>query len=67
MEKAATMIEEHSWGLLNCIHHRVTNAAAEGLNSAIQGLKTAAQGLPNFDSLRTRILFFPGKLSLHPA
>ena len=67
MEKVAQMLDAHAEGLLNYIHHRITNAASEGLNSTIQSLKTAARGLPNFKSLRVRILFFLGKLSLSPA
>jgi transposase len=67
MEKVARMLDQHAEGLLNYIAHRITNAASEGINSTIQGLKCAARGLPNFQSLRSRILFFLGKLKLRPA
>lgn len=67
MVKAAEMIEKHAEGILNYIHHRITNAGAEGLNSVIQSLKHAAKGLPNFASFRRRVLFFLGKLDLSPA
>lgn len=65
--KAAEMIGNHAEGILNYIHHRITNAASEGINSTIQSLKHAARGLPAFKSFRTRILFFLGKLDLNPA
>ncbi|MBP7951467.1 MAG: transposase, partial [Verrucomicrobiales bacterium] len=45
--------------------HRITNAMSEGLNCAIQLLKSCAKGLPNFESLRARVLFFEGKLRKH--
>jgi transposase len=65
--KIADMIDKHAEGLLNYIHHGITNAASEGLNSAIQLLRANARGLPNFASFRARILFFLGKLDLKPA
>ena len=67
LEKVAEMIDKHGEGLLNYLHHRITNAASEGMNSAIQSLQSAAKGLVNFTSLRVRILFFLGKLDLRPA
>ena len=67
VQKVAAMIEKHAEGLLNFIHHHITNAASEGINSTIQSLKHAARGLVNFKSLRIRILFFLGKLNLRPA
>lgn len=67
LEKAAEMIGQHAEGILNYIFHRITNAASEGINSTIQSLKHAARGLPSFKTFRTRILFFLGKLNLHPA
>lgn len=65
--KAAEMIGSHAEGILNYIHHRITNAASEGINSTIQNLKHAARGLPSFKTFRTRILFYLGKLDLNPA
>ena len=67
LEKAADLIGRHAAGILNYIFHRITNAASEGINSTIQSLKAAARGLPSFQNFRTRILFFLGKLDLHPA
>ena len=65
--KVADMIDKHAEGILNYLMHPITNAAAEGINSIIQSLKHAARGLPNFQSFRTRVLFFLGKLDLTPA
>lgn len=66
LAKAADLIEKHAEGILNHLWHPITNAAAEGINSIIQSLKHAARGLPNFQSFRTRVLFFLGKLDLCP-
>ncbi|MCX5970603.1 MAG: ISL3 family transposase, partial [Coprothermobacterota bacterium] len=38
----------------------------EGLNSRIQHLINCARGYRRFESLRTAILFFLGKLELYP-
>ena len=67
LAKAADLIEKHAEGILNYLMHPITNAAAEGINSIIQNLKHAARGLPRFESFRTRVLFFLGKLDLKPA
>ncbi|HHY86947.1 MAG TPA: transposase, partial [Verrucomicrobia bacterium] len=37
-----------------------------GLNSKVQMIKSNARGFRNFENYRTRILFFCGKLDLHP-
>jgi len=42
------------------------NSMAEGFNSKIQSIKSNARGFRSFDSYRTRILFFCGKLNLLP-
>lgn len=67
LARVADLIDKHAGGILNYLHHRITNATAEGLNSMIQSLKHVARGLPKFKSFRTRILFFLGKLDLSPA
>lgn len=64
--EVAHMLKRHLEHLLTYHKHRITNAVTEGLNSKIQSLKTAARGFRNFANYRTRILFFCGKLSLHP-
>jgi transposase len=62
----ACMLKRHLDNLLTYLEHRITNAVTEGLNSKIQTLKSAARGFRNFANYRIRILFFCGKLDLHP-
>ena len=64
--KVANMFRDHLPGILAYLKHRVTNAGAEGLNSRIQHLINCARGYRRFESLRTAILFFLGKLELYP-
>ena len=66
MIAVARMLQRHLENLLTYLKHRITNAVTEGLNSKIQSLKSAARGFRNFQNYRTRILFFCGKLDLHP-
>jgi len=66
MKRVAKTLQRHKAGLLAYFDHGVTNAAAEGFNSVVQGLKSAARGFRNFANYRTRILFFCGKLQMHP-
>ena len=46
------------------LKHQVSNAMSEGLNSKIQLLKATARGFRSFESYRTRILFYCGKLDM---
>ena len=64
--KVAKMLKDHKEGLLNYVKHKVTNAAAEALNSMIQEIKTIARGFRRFENFRVAILFFLGKLQLNP-
>lgn len=64
--KKAKMIKDHFDNLLTYLRHRISNAAAEALNSRIQALKAAAHGFRSFLNYRTRILFYLGKLDLFP-
>jgi transposase len=64
--KVAKMLINHKEGLLNYVKHRVTNAAAEALNSMIQEIKTIARGFRRFENFRVAILFFLGGLELNP-
>jgi len=64
--KVAKMIKNHLNNILTYLHHRITNAKSEGLNSKIQSIKVAARGFRNFENYRTAILFHCGKLELHP-
>jgi len=64
--KTARMLKRHLEEILTYLRHRITNAVTEGLNSKIQAIKSNARGFRSFENYRTRILFFCGKLSLHP-
>ena len=67
LKQVARMLKAHEPERLNCLLHRITNAASEGFNSLIQNIKANARGLPNFHNFRTRILFHCGKLNMLPA
>ena len=64
--KVARMIKRHLENILTYLRHPITNAVTEGLNSKIQCIKSNARGFRSFQNYRTRILFFCGKLNLHP-
>jgi transposase len=66
LAKAAKTILRHAKGILAYITHRVTNAAAEGLNARIQALKASARSFRSFDHYRNNILFHLGGLDLMP-
>ncbi len=64
----AYMIKRHLYGVLNYFSAaRITNAAAEGLNSKIQTIKKMAYGYRNREHFKTAILFHCGGLQLYPA
>lgn len=64
--KVARMLKSHLENILTYVLHPITNAVTEGLNSKVQMIKSNARGFRNFENYRTRILFFCGKLDLHP-
>lgn len=66
MIKVARMLKAHLENILTYLRHPITNAVTEGLNSKIQAIKANARGFRSFFNYRARILFFCGKLSLHP-
>ena len=66
LARVADMLKRHLDGLLAYIRHRVTNAAAEGLNAQIQIIKANARGFRMWENFRIAILFFLGKLDLYP-
>jgi transposase len=63
---AARSLKRHEAGLLSYFAHRVTNAAAEGLNSRIQAIRVAARGYRNRKNFKTAIWFHLGGLQLYP-
>lgn len=66
IKRVALMLSRHLTNILNYVTYPITNALSEGLNSTIQLLISSAKGLPSFESLRTRVLFFCGKLDMCP-
>jgi transposase len=64
--RVAKMIKRHFENIVTYIKHPITNAFSEGINSKIQNIKANARGFRNFSNYRTRILFYCGKLNLHP-
>lgn len=66
IKKVAATLKNHLLGLLEYFNHRITNAVTEAFNATIQSLKASARGFRNFDHYRIRILFFLGRLNLHP-
>ncbi len=63
---AARTLKRHEAGLLSYFAHRVTNAAAEGLNSRIQAIRVSARGYRNRQNFKTAIWFHCGGLQLYP-
>lgn len=65
--EVARMIKRHLNGILNYFSAaRITNAAAEGLNSKIQTVKKMANGFRNREHFKTAIFFHCGGLDLYP-
>lgn len=66
MRKAARIIKNNLWGILNAVVLKVTNATSESLNAKIQWVKKNACGFRNRERFRTAILFHCGGLDLYP-
>jgi len=67
VKKAARMIRDHLWGILNAVALNVTNATSESLNAKIQWLKRTACGFRNRERFRNAIYFHCGGLDLYPS
>lgn len=63
---AAHTLKRHEAGLLSYFEHRITNAAAESLNSRIQAIRVQARGYRNRENFKTAIYFHCGGLQLYP-
>ena len=63
---AAETLKRHEAGLLSYFAHRITNAAAESLNSRIQAIRVSARGYRNRNNFKTAIYFHCGGLQLYP-
>lgn len=66
IKEKAKMLKKHLPNLLTYFQHRISNAAAEGLNSKIQTIKSNARGYRSFTGFRNSILFYCGKLDMAP-
>jgi len=66
MIKVADMIKENLDNIITYIEYNITNSVAEGINSKIQHIKYTARGFRNYENYKIAILFFCGKLDLHP-
>ncbi|MEY5024777.1 MAG: hypothetical protein RLZZ244_305 [Verrucomicrobiota bacterium] len=66
IHRVAETLKNYLHGLLTYFRHQITNAVTEALNGSIQALKSGARGFRSFENYRTRILFFLGRLDLHP-
>jgi transposase len=67
MIEAARMIQRHLHNVLTYFEHRVTNAAAEALNSKIATIQKRACGFRNRDHFKIAVYFHCGGLSLYPS
>jgi len=66
VKKVALMIRNHLENIVTFCRHRITNAAAEGINSRIQAIKSRARGYRNVENFKIAIYFFCGGLDLDP-
>lgn len=66
IKKVARMVKKRLDNILTYLKHRITNAAAEGLNAKIQWIKYTARGYANRENFRIAILFHCGGLDLYP-
>lgn len=66
MIDVAKLMKRHLPNILTYLKHQITNAMMEGFNSKIQSIKANARGYRNFANYRIAILFYCGKLDLHP-
>jgi transposase len=63
MKNAAKTIKKRLYGILNAMHHRVSNGNAEALNSKIRLLRIKARGYRNRERL-LGVMFHYGKLNM---
>lgn len=66
IKEKARMIKNHLPNIFTYFKHRISNAAAEGLNSKIQTVKANARGYRSFSGFRNSILFYCGGLDMVP-
>jgi len=66
VKAAARTIKRHFENIVTYVHHRLTNAVVEGLNSKIEKVKRLACGFRNRAHYRIAIYFHCGGLDFHP-
>jgi transposase len=66
VKKVVRMLKTHWNHIVTYFRHRLSNAAAEGLNSRIQQLIQKACGYRNRDRFKRDVLFHLGGLNLYP-
>lgn len=64
--RAARMVRDHLWGIVNAVILRATNGPAEGLNSRIKTVKVRSRGFRNRERFANAIYFHLGGLDLYP-
>ena len=67
MAEKARMIRRRFENIVTYLHHRITNAASESINSKIQWVKYTARGFRNKTNFITAIYFHCGGLDLMPS
>jgi transposase len=55
LKKMADTLDNHRSGLLNYFKHRITNAAAEGINNKIKTMKRQAYGFRDMEYFKLRL------------
>ncbi len=65
--EVAKMLKRHLANMLTYLPLRITNAAAEGLNSKIQWIKYQARGFRSLDRFERAVMFHCGGLNLLPS
>lgn len=66
VKRAARMVRDHLYGIINAIVLRATNASSESANAKIQRVKRMACGFRNRERFRNAIYFHLGGLDLLP-
>lgn len=66
MVKVGYTVSDYLWGIINAIVLKRDNAIAENMNGRIQRVKSRACGYRNRERFRRVIMFYLGKLDLHP-
>lgn len=67
MIETARMLKRRLEDILTCLHHRVTNATSESINSKVQWVKYTARGFRNKMNFQTAICFHCGDLDTAPS